>query len=333
MLFNFFVFYLKPEHPPSNKWQLDNWLNKVNPHKVSPASSVESNIPSSQGYKKEVQEQGTGTGYTEPSGPKESNASTPIRETKAAQKGSEGSRGRQKSPANSESATQRRSFGKKQPNKPAVEAPRRELKVESVTTAETTTNLPANRHKAATKGLRKPNIKKEPKSSPRQATERKKYKTSKPSQKSKEFIETDTSSSDSDEIESLPPSSQTPKYSESNRTPPAKPSTEEDDSFFRQRLFSPMEEKELLSPLSEPEDRYPLIVKIDLSLLSRIPGRPVKEPEPPKVEKAAPEKHPKETQKQADKTSTSGKRKHKVGDCTVTCSALLGYHFCTIPIL
>ncbi|XP_077329328.1 AF4/FMR2 family member 4 isoform X1 [Lithobates pipiens] len=304
----------EPEHPPSNKWQLDNWLNKVNPHKVSPASSVESNIPSSQGYKKEVQEQGTGTGYTEPSGPKESNASTPIRETKAAQKGSEGSRGRQKSPANSESATQRRSFGKKQPNKPAVEAPRRELKVESVTTAETTTNLPANRHKAATKGLRKPNIKKEPKSSPRQATERKKYKTSKPSQKSKEFIETDTSSSDSDEIESLPPSSQTPKYSESNRTPPAKPSTEEDDSFFRQRLFSPMEEKELLSPLSEPEDRYPLIVKIDLSLLSRIPGRPVKEPEPPKVEKTAPEKHPKETQKQADKTSTSGKRKHKNDD-------------------
>ncbi|KAM5172109.1 AF4/FMR2 family member 4 [Mantella aurantiaca] len=304
----------EPEPPPSNKWQLDNWLNKVNPHKVSPASSVESNIPSSQGYKKEVQEQGTGSGYPEQSGPKESNASTPVRETKAAQKGSEGSRGRQKSPANSESATQRRNFGKKQPNKPAVEAPRRELKVESVTTAETTTNLPANRHKAATKGLRKPNIKKEPKSSPRQATERKKYKTSKPSQKSKEFIETDTSSSDSDEIESLPPSSQTPKYSESNRTPPAKPSTEEDDSFFRQRLFSPMEEKELLSPLSEPEDRYPLIVKIDLSLLSRIPGRPAKDIEPPKVEKSAPEKHPKESQKQTDKTSTTGKRKHKNDD-------------------
>ncbi|XP_072256982.1 AF4/FMR2 family member 4 isoform X2 [Pyxicephalus adspersus] len=304
----------EPEPPPSNKWQLDNWLNKVNPHKVSPASSVESNIPSSQSYKKEVQEQGTGTGFTEPSEPKESNASTPVREAKAAQKVSEGSRGRQKSPANSESATQRRNFGKKQPNKPAVEAPRRELKVESITTAETTTNLPANRHKAATKGLRKPSIKKEPKSSPRQATERKKYKTSKPSQKSKEFIETDTSSSDSDEIESLPPSSQTPKYSESNRTPPAKPSTEEDDGFFRQRLFSPMEEKELLSPLSEPEERYPLIVKIDLSLLSRIPGRPIKDVEPPKVEKTAPEKHTKEAQKPTDKTSASGKRKHKNED-------------------
>ncbi|XP_053573149.1 AF4/FMR2 family member 4 isoform X2 [Bombina bombina] len=302
----------EPE-PPSNKWQLDNWLNKVNPHKVSPASSVESNIPSSQGYKKESQEQETGAGYIEPSGPKESNPPTPVRESKVAQKGSDGSRGRQKSPAQSESTAQRRTIGKKQPKKPektAVEAPRGGLKIESVTTVGMTSSLPPNRHKAATKGSRKPNIKKEPKSSPRPATERKKCKpSSKPSQKSREFVETDTSSSDS-ENESLPPSSQTPKYSDSIRTPPMKPS-EEDDSFFRQRLFSPMEEKELLSPLSEPEDRYPLIVKIDLSLLSRIPGRPYKEVEQPKVEKSAPEKHPKEAQKQAEKPSSKGKRKHK----------------------
>ncbi|XP_075457203.1 AF4/FMR2 family member 4 isoform X1 [Ascaphus truei] len=308
----------EPEPPPSNKWQLDNWLNKVNPHKVSPASSVESNIPSSQGYKKESQDQSTGAGYTEPSGQKESNSSAPVRDSKVAQKSSEGSRGRQKSPAQSESTTQRRTVGKKQPKKAekaAVEEPRGGLKIESETTVEITTSLPPNRHKAATKGSRKPNIKKEPKSSPRPATERKKCKpSSKPSQKSREFVETDTSSSDS-ENESLPPSSLTPKYSESNRTPPVKPSIEEDDSFFRHR-FSPMEEKELLSPLSEPEDsRYPLIVKIDLSLLSRIPGRPYKEAEQPKVEKkSAPEKHPKETQKQTDKSSNKGKRKHKNDD-------------------
>ncbi|KAG9490735.1 hypothetical protein GDO78_006193 [Eleutherodactylus coqui] len=300
----------------ANEPSRNNWLNKVNPHKVSPASSVESNIPSSQGYKKDVQEQVTGANYTEPSGPKESNNSTPVRDCKAAQKGSEGSRGRQKSPAQSEGTSQRRNVGKKQPKKlekATVEAPRRELKIESVTTAETTTNLPANRHKAATKGSRKPSIKKEPKSSPRPAAERKKYSknSSKPTQKSKEFIDTDTSSTDSDEIESLPPSSQTPKYSESNRTPPAKPSVEEDDTIFRQRLFSPMEERGLLSPLSEPEDRYPLIVKIDLSLLSRIPGRPFKETEPQKTEKIAPEKHPKETQKQTEKPPSKGKRKHK----------------------
>lgn len=74
-----------------------------------------------------------------------------------------------------------------------------------------------------------------------------------------------------------------------------------------------MEEKELLSPLSDPDERYPLIVKIDLSLLSRIPGKPYKDADAPKVEKKnVPEKHVRESQKQpSDKSSTKGKRKHK----------------------
>ncbi|NXV30796.1 AFF4 protein, partial [Rissa tridactyla] len=306
----------EPEPPPTNKWQLDNWLNKVNSHKVSPASSVDSNIPSSQGYKKEGRDQGTGSGYADQSGSKDSISSTPGRDSKPAQKGSESSRGRQKSPAQSDSSTQRRTVGKKQPKKAektSVEEPRGGLKIESETPVDMATNIPSNRHKAATKGSRKPNIKKEPKSSPRPTTEKKKYKaSSKSAQKSREFIETDTSSSDSDENESLPPSSQTPKYSESNRTP-VKSSMEEDDSFFRQRMFSPMEEKELLSPLSDPDERYPLIVKIDLSLLSRIPGKPYKDADAPKVEKKnVPEKHTRESQKQpSDKSATKGKRKHK----------------------
>ncbi|XP_065411980.1 AF4/FMR2 family member 4 isoform X1 [Chrysemys picta bellii] len=309
----------EPEPPPTNKWQLDNWLNKVNPHKVSPASSVDSNIPSSQGYKKDGRDQSSGNGYMDQSGSKESISSTPGRDSKTTQKGSESSRGRQKSPAQSDSTTQRRTVGKKQPkkaDKTAIEEPRGGLKIESETPVDIATNMPSNRHKAATKGSRKPNIKKEPKSSPRPTAEKKKYKaSSKPSQKSREFIETDTSSSDSDENESLPPSSQTPKYSESNRTP-VKSSMEEDDSFFRQRMFSPMEEKELLSPLSDPDERYPLIVKIDLSLLSRIPGKPYKDTDPPKVEKKnVPEKHTRESQKTAsDKNSTKGKRKHKNDD-------------------
>ncbi|ELK03098.1 AF4/FMR2 family member 4 [Pteropus alecto] len=310
----------KPEPPPTNKWQLDNWLNKVNPHKVSPASSVDSNIPSSQGYKKEGREQGTGNSYTDPSGPKETSSATPGRDSKTVQKGSESGRGRQKSPAQSDSTTQRRTVGKKQPKKAekaAAEEPRGGLKIESETPVDMATSMPSSRHKAATKGSRKPNIKKESKSSPRPSAEKKKYKsTSKSSQKSREIIETDTSSSDSDESESLPPSSQTPKYPESNRTPVKPSSVEEEDSFFRQRMFSPMEEKELLSPLSEPDDRYPLIVKIDLNLLTRIPGKPYKETEPPKGEKKnVPEKHTREAQKQAsEKVSNKGKRKHKNED-------------------
>ncbi|XP_069100826.1 AF4/FMR2 family member 4 isoform X1 [Pleurodeles waltl] len=302
----------EPEPPPTNKWQLDNWLNKVNPHKVSPASSVDSNIPSSQGHKESL-DQSAGSGYSEPSVSKNASVSTPGRDSKTTQKGSDSSRSRQKSPAQSESVTQRRNVGKKQPKKTekAIEEPRGGLEIKSET-VEITTSIPSNRHKAATKGSRKPSIKKEPKLSPRPAVEKKKIKAPvKPSQKSREFIETDTSSSDSDENESLPPSSQTPKYIESNRTP-VKTSIEEEDNFFRQR-FSPMEEKELLSPLSEPEDRYPLIVKIDLNLLSRIPGKPYKEVEQPKIEKTSvPEKHIRESQKQSsDKNINKVKRKHK----------------------
>eukprot|EP00069_Balaena_mysticetus_P004875 bmy_17666T0 len=310
----------EPEPPPTNKWQLDNWLNKVNPHKVSPASSVDSNIPSSQGYKKEGREQGTGNSYTDAGGPKETSSATPGRDSKTVQKGSESGRGRQKSPAQSDSTAQRRTVGKKQPKKTekaAAEEPRGGLKIESETPVDMATSMPSSRHKAATKGSRKPNIKKESKSSPRPSAEKKKYKsTSKSSQKSREIIETDTSSSDSDESESLPPSSQTPKYPESNRTPVKPSSVEEEDSFFRQRMFSPMEEKELLSPLSEPDDRYPLIVKIDLNLLTRIPGKPYKETETPKGEKKnVPEKHTREAQKQAsEKVSNKGKRKHKNED-------------------
>ncbi|CAO2643053.1 AF4/FMR2 family member 4 [Lemmus lemmus] len=181
----------------------------------------------------------------------------------------------------------------KKTEKSATEEPRGGLKIESETPVDMATSMPSSRHKAATKGSRKPNIKKESKSSPRPIAEKKKYKSSsKSSQKSREIIETDTSSSDSDESESPPPSSQTPKYPESNRTPVKPSSVEEEDSFFRQRMFSPMEEKELLSPLSEPDDRYPLIVKIDLNLLTRIPGKPYKEAEPAKGEKKnVPEKH------------------------------------------
>ncbi|MGH0175603.1 UNVERIFIED_CONTAM: hypothetical protein FKN15_071121 [Acipenser sinensis] len=304
----------EPEPPPTNKWQLDNWLKQ---NKVSPASSVDSNVPVN--YKNENREQSSGRGYAGQGGSKESSSSAPGRDSRTSQKGPESGRSRQKSPAQSESSnTPRRTVGKKQPKKsektPVVEEPKGGLKVESETPPE------INRPKAPTKGSRKPNIKKEPKSSsPRPAMEKRKSKTpNKPLQKSREFIETDSSSSDSEENESIPSSSQTPKYSESVRTPASKPCIEEEDSFFRQRIFSPMEEKELLSPLSDPDDRYPviqsLIVKIDLTVLTRIPGRPYNEILQPKVEiDNMVEREIKEFQKQPNEKS-KGKRKHKTAD-------------------
>ncbi|XP_076024369.1 AF4/FMR2 family member 4 isoform X2 [Genypterus blacodes] len=302
----------EPEQPTANKWQLDNWFKKAK--QFSPASPVDNNnVPTK--CKKEGRDNGSGRSYSgQGGGSKDSGAPTPSRDLRAAQKGAESGRGRQKSPAQSEGGTgQRRTVGKKQPKKsekpPVVEEPKGGLRVES----EPAPEIPPHRAKAATKGSRKPSIKKEPKSSPRPtaaaatADKRKTKAPTKTSQKSREFVETDSSSSDSEENDSIPSSSQTPKYTESIRTPVC--------------VFSPMEEKELLSPLSETDERYParqsqqqaLLVKIDLSLLSRIPGRPYKELVEIKVEREdSLDRDNKDFIKQSsEKSSSKGKRKHK----------------------
>ncbi|XP_068186852.1 AF4/FMR2 family member 4 isoform X3 [Antennarius striatus] len=303
----------EPEQPMANKWQLDNWFKKAK--QFSPASPVDNNVPTK--CKKEGRDNSSGRGYGgQGGGSKDSTAATPSRDLRAAQKGAEGGRGRQKSPAQSEGGPNpRRSVGKKQPKKseklPVVEEPKGGLRVES----EPAPEIPPHRPKAATKGFRKPSNKKEPKSSPRptaaavtSTTDKRKTKApTKTSQKSREFVDTDSSSSDSEGNDSIPSSSQTPKYTESIRTPVC--------------VFSPMEEKELLSPLSDPEERYTarqpqqqaLLVKIDLTLLSRIPGRPYKEPVEIKVERDdSLDRDSKEFSKQSfEKSSNKAKRKHK----------------------
>ena len=239
---------LQPEQPTANKWQLDNWFKKAK--QFSPASPVDNSVPTK--CKKEGRDNGSGRGYgNQGGGSKDSTAPTPNRDLRAAQKGAEGGRGRQKSPAQSDGGTNaRRSVGKKQPKKsekpPVVEEPKGGLRVES----EPAPDIPL-RSKAATKGSRKPSIKKEPKSSPRPTsvavtttTDKRKPKApTKTSQKSREFVDTDSSSSDSEGNDSILSLSQTPKYTENIRTPVC--------------VFSPSEVNKLLSPLNDPEERYP----------------------------------------------------------------------------
>ncbi|XP_058613855.1 AF4/FMR2 family member 4 isoform X3 [Onychostoma macrolepis] len=276
----------EPEQPTANKWQLDNWFKKVN--KSSPASPVENNSTTPTKYKKEGRGENSSRIYSG-SGSKDATPST-GRDLRPNQKGQD--RRSQKSPAQSEAGSQkvrRQEVGKKQPKKPdkppVVEEPKGGLKVET----EPSPEIPSNRVRAANKGPRKPNIKKEPKtSSPRPAQDKRK----KTASKSREFIESDSSSSDSEGNESVPSSSQTPReqYAEN-------PSV----------LFSPM-----LSPLSDQEGRLPprLLVQIDLSLLSRVPGRVYKETEV-KVERGSPGDG-KDFQKQpGEKGASKGKRKHK----------------------
>ncbi|XP_077361886.1 AF4/FMR2 family member 4 isoform X2 [Festucalex cinctus] len=317
----------EPEQPMANKWQLDNWFKKAAPPSPLDNSGVQTKS------KKEGRDNGSGRGYSsQGGGAKDSSAPAPGRDLRVAQKGSgESGRGRQKSPGQSESgAGNRRPVGKKQPKKcekaPApvlLEEPKGGLRVES----EPAPDIPPHRAKAATKGSRKPSIKKEAKSSPRTSNagtaaampdKRKAKSVSKSTRggggggggKSREFVDTDSSSSDSEGNDSsVPSSSQTPKYAaESVRTPVC--------------VFSPMEEKELLSPLSDPDERYAgprqpphvLLVKIDLSLLSRIPGRPYKEPADIKAERDDSQDRDaaKDFGKQSsEKRSEKAKRKHK----------------------
>lgn len=271
-------------------------------NKFSPASPADGNVPTK--YKKDPRDPGSGRGYGGQGGSKESGALAPNRDLRVVQKGSEGGRGRQRSPAQSEGCSvPRRTVGKKQPKKnekaPVVEEPKGGLKVES----ETPPEIQLHRPKAATKGSRKPSIKKEGRSVARPTAEKRKGKGPTKLNKSREFVETD-SSSDSEENDSLPSSSQTPKYTESIRTPVCM-------------------EKEVLSPLSDSDEPYPLrqelLVRIDLSLLSRVPGRLHREADPPKAEREAPasERDGKGSQKQpGEKSSGKGKRKRKVGaDC------------------
>lgn len=280
------------EQPTANKWLLDNWLNKVN--KLSPASPVEnsSSTPGTK-YKKEGRDTGSSRSYSG-QGSKET-ATASGRELRPNQKSSESWRGRsQKSPAQSEGPSQsgRRVVGKKQPKKPekppVVEEPKGGLKVET----EPSPEIPSHRARAPNKGPRKPNIKKELKTfSPRPPPDKRKTKPDK--SKSREFIESDSSTSDSEGNESDPLSSQTPKdYSE-----------------------NPLMNVELSHVVSPIYDPPRLLVQINLSLLSRVPGRLYNETEI-KVERGSPAEV-KSVQKQPGEKITSKegrKRKHKNED-------------------
>uniref|UniRef100_A0A663M521 AF4/FMR2 C-terminal homology domain-containing protein n=1 Tax=Athene cunicularia TaxID=194338 RepID=A0A663M521_ATHCN len=307
----------EPEPPSTNKWQLDKWLNKVNPHNKTiinnqnePHSETSSQAQSNQ------QAEGPNKGKLNcslpPTDSKDRAILSPIREKakpRVAQKTPEAKSSKQKSPAHNEPTSQR-TTGKKQPKK--VE---RTSSVEeynwpkpnntSNTPKEKDTQEPPEQPKVRTKAaVGKTAPRKEPRTSTGLTSEKKKYRgPSKIVPKSREFIETDSSTSDSntDQEESLQ----------------AKVLPTSND--LEEQLFSPIPvvQNELLSPLREYEELKSLWVKIDLSLLSRIPGQ---EPFETTSVKSEPRetnvKHRRPSRESptpaAEKPSTKSKRKHKV---------------------
>ncbi|XP_009704660.1 PREDICTED: AF4/FMR2 family member 2-like, partial [Cariama cristata] len=341
----------EPEPPSTNKWQLDKWLNKVNPHNKTiinnqnePHSETSSQAQSNQ------QAEGPNKGKLNSSLPstdsKDRAILSPIREKakpRVAQKTPEAKSSKQKSPAHNEPTSQR-TTGKKQPKK--VE---RTSSVEeynwpkpnntSNTPKEKDTQEPPEQPKVRTKAaVGKTAPRKEPRTSTGLTSEKKKYRgPSKIVPKSREFIETDSSTSDSntDQEESLQAkvlpactgSGNGIKVKDSGSnilsvssltSNGSNTSIDQTSNDLEEQLFSPIPivQNELLSPLREYEELKSLWVKIDLSLLSRIPGQEPFETTSMKSEpREANVKHRRPSRESptpaAEKPSAKSKRKHK----------------------
>lgn len=284
-----------------------------------------------------------------PTDPKDRAILSPIREKakpRVAQKTPEAKSSKQKSPAHNEPTSQR-TTGKKQPKK--VE---RTSSVEeynwpkpnntSNTPKEKDTQEPPEQPKVRTKAaVGKTAPRKEPRTSTGLTSEKKKYRgPSKIVPKSREFIETDSSTSDSntDQEESLqakvlpacPGSGSGVKVKDSGSnilsvssltSNGSNTSIDQTSNDLEEQLFSPIPivQNELLSPLREYEELKSLWVKIDLSLLSRIPGQETFETTSVKSEpREANVKHRRPSRESptpaAEKPSTKSKRKHKVSN-------------------
>uniref|UniRef100_A0A8C2J7W8 AF4/FMR2 family, member 2 n=1 Tax=Cyprinus carpio TaxID=7962 RepID=A0A8C2J7W8_CYPCA len=356
----------EPEPPSTNKWQLDKWLNKVNPHNKalintqSDSHGLNSSQPDeSQSSENQNSSKSKPSTTLAPADPKERTLLSPIREKakpKTGQKAPDSKSTKVKSPASVELAPTRRSTGKKQPKKVERSSSSEEHNWprpgNSSSTPKEKEPPPLEPPKPRGKA---PGVKTAPRKEPRTTTtntaptnitpvlDKKKHRgPSKIIPKSKEFIETESSSSechsDPEELTKvqlpcpglntlslkskdcnsniLNVSSLTSTSSTSIPDPGA-------SDLLEEPLFSPIPivQNELLSPLRDFEDIKSLWVKIELSFLSRIPGQDAPEPPPTKAEcREVSVKHRRQQSPAsipAEKNPSKSKRKHKA---SVQCS-------------
>uniref|UniRef100_A0A8D2Q2N1 AF4/FMR2 family member 2 n=1 Tax=Varanus komodoensis TaxID=61221 RepID=A0A8D2Q2N1_VARKO len=340
----------EPEPPSANKWQLDKWLNKVNPHnKTIIINQHENHSDSGTQPQNNSQIEGQNKGKLNsglpPTDSKDRALRSPIREKakpRLAQKApAEAKSSKQKSPAHNESNPQR-TTGKKQPKKVERTSSAEDYNwpkpnITSSTPKEKETQDIQEQPKVRTKvtaGKTAP--RKEPRMTTGPALEKKKYRgPGKTVPKSREFVETDSSTSDSntDQEESRqaktlqgcpgPENGMKTKESSSNllsvSSLTSNASMDQNSNDLEEPLFSPIPivQNEPLSPLKEFEELKYLWVKIDLTLLSRVPRQDTFENMPGKVEpREASTKHRRQSRESptpaAEKASTKSKRKHKV---------------------
>ncbi|XP_032992940.1 AF4/FMR2 family member 2 isoform X2 [Lacerta agilis] len=342
---------LKPEPPSANKWQLVKWLNKVNPHNKMIISKQheshgESSSQSQSNSQAEGQNKGKAPSSTLPlTDSKDRALRNPVSEKakpRVAQKAPpEAKSSKQKSPAHNETTTQR-TTGKKQPKK--IE---RTSSVEDYNwTKPNITSTP--KEKETQEAQEQPKVRpkitagktaprKEPRMTTGPAPEKKKYRgPGKTVPKSREFVETDSSTSDSntDQEESLqgknlpscsgPSSGTKAKNSSSNvlsvssLTSNSSNVSVDQSNDLEEPFLSPIQllQSEPISPLREFEGRRHLWVKIDLDLISQTSNQSVFEAIPRKMEPwEVNTKHRRQSRESptpaAEKPNPKLKRKHK----------------------
>ncbi|NXI66005.1 AFF1 protein, partial [Anseranas semipalmata] len=271
----------EPDPPTSNKWQLDNWLTKVNPPAVPTESPRETAHTDGHEEDKEPGQRINSDSSHEHAEPREPHHKSSIRAARAPQDAHlPTKRNCQKSPVRAEEPSQRQTVGIKRPSKPPVhEGPKGGLKVESEPGPyEVRDQSSRDKPKVKTKGRPKSGDRKELKPRLQEPPENRKHKSS--HQASGKALQDPKPARDvlvgsAQEHLTLSPLPQG-QGTTPTRTSGHRPAAVVREDFHKEKLPLPIREKKLLSPVRDLHAPHSLMVKIDLPLLSRVPQPPGK---------------------------------------------------------
>ncbi|XP_062349040.1 AF4/FMR2 family member 1 isoform X3 [Cinclus cinclus] len=258
----------EPEPPTPNKWQLDNWLTKVNPPAV-PTESLSDIVRGDGCEEGKKQEQCISnnssqqhTELREP--PHKSQVTRAPQEAPLPTKHS-----CQKPPAHAREPSPRKTVGIKGPSKPLLhEGPKRGLKVESESgPLEVTDQSFRDKPKVKKTVKTKSSDRKDLKPGVQEPSEQKKDKGSHQAN-AKPFSDPRLmgNAQARDALSSLP---------QGQGTTPIRTSSHRPQDLPKEKLPLPLREK-LLSPVRDPPPRECLVVKIDLCHLEKVPQPPRK---------------------------------------------------------
>ncbi|NXB16692.1 AFF1 protein, partial [Rhagologus leucostigma] len=259
----------EPEPPTSNKWQLDNWLTKVNPPAV-PAESL-SDIARGDGREEGKKQE---RGISSNSSQQRAELREPPHKSQMARAPQEAplptKRSCQKPPAHAKELSPRQTVGIKRPSKPLVhEGPKRGLKVESEPgPLEVTDQSSRDKPKVKKTVKTKSTDRKDLKPGLQEPSEKKKDKGSRQAN-TKPFLDPKLMG-DAQAHDAVSP------FPQGQGTTPIRTSSHRPQDLHKEKLPLPLGEK-LLSPVRDPPTRECLVVKIDLCHLEKVPQPPRKD--------------------------------------------------------